>query len=259
MQYEYFRDSREYFAMGLCVAYGHFHRAIELLYCIETPKPVSIDGVEMTVGEGELLFVPPFAYHKFPRIEPHKALCVVLPITYTDLFEKQTVNQCLTSLIFTDKALAADIYTHLIQLKNAKNPLLRSGIYNYCLGKVLENAVLTARESKHENDFVIRTLTYLETHYTEKLTLEAVARDLGYNRCYFPRCSVKVFIPIFVRISIPCASTNHCSFFLSIRLQRPLNGSAFAICKAITRTLNALSDSRPPHGFPPAKINFSQF
>lgn len=210
MQYEYFRDSHEYFAMGLCVAYGHFHRAIELLYCIETPKPISIDGVEMTVGEGELLFVPPFAYHKFPRIEPHKALCVVLPITYTDLFEKQTVNQRLTNLIFTDKALAADIYAHLLQLKNAKNPLLRSGIYNYCLGKVLENAVLTARESKRENDFVIRTLTYLETHYTEKLTLEAVARDLGYNRCYFSTLFSQSF------------HSNFCTYLNTMRINKSL-------------------------------------
>ena len=67
MQYEYYRDAEEYYRIGRTVSHGHFHRAIELVYCLKLPKTVIIDGVELTLSEGELLFVPLFSTQKAER------------------------------------------------------------------------------------------------------------------------------------------------------------------------------------------------
>lgn len=185
MQYEHYRDNEEYFHLGKCISHGHFHRAIELVYCLREPKAVVIDGKAMTVNEGELLFVPPFSTHVFKATETHRALCVVLPTACTDMFEKQTNERIFKDLVFTNTTVARDIYEHLLLLQNTQNPLLREGVYHYVLGMLIENGTLIENLRKQEADFAIRILTYLEKHSAEKLTLETVSAALGYNRCYF--------------------------------------------------------------------------
>lgn len=96
-------------------------------------------------------------------------------------------------LCFSGKQLTEDIHQHLLRLQHAANPLLRKGTYHYVLGVLLENGTLIRREQKQPNDFSQRTLTYLESHYAEKLSLETVADELGYNRCYFSTLFKRTF------------------------------------------------------------------
>lgn len=185
MQYEYYRDAEEYYRIGRTVSRGHFHRAIELVYCLKFPKTVIIDGVEMTLGEGELLFVPPFSTHVFPNREGHSSLCVVLPLSYTDIYDAHVNGKCFENLIVSDKELAKSIYTMLTQLEKTTSPLTRSGIYSYALGALLEQATLVEKKLNHSNIFAIRVLTFFEKHYSEALSLASVAAALGYSRTYF--------------------------------------------------------------------------
>ncbi len=185
MKYEYYRDVEEYFHISRTVSRGHFHRAIELVYCLKLPKPVTIDGEELTLNEGELLFVPPFSTHIFPRIEEHSSLCVVLPVSYTDIYDTHTDGKCFENLIVTDKELAKNIYTMLTQLKKTATPLTRDGIYRYVLGAILDNATLVDKKPNKSGALAIKVLTYLEKHYSEELSLESVAAALGYSRTYF--------------------------------------------------------------------------
>ena len=211
MHYEHYRDGKEYFHLGKCTCHGHFHRAIELVYCLRAPKAVVLDGKAMTVNEGELLFVPPFSTHVFNAAETHCSLCVVLPTACTDMFEKQTNQKTFKDLIFTDTTVARDVYEHLLLLKNTQNPLLRDGIYRYVLGMLIENGTLIENVRKQEADFAIRVLSYLEKHFAEKLTLETVSTALGYNRCYFSTVFKKNF------------HTGFCEYLAMLRVRKSLH------------------------------------
>lgn len=185
MQYQQHRDGAEYFRMGKCLCNIHFHRAIELIYCIETPKTVIVGGEEMLLDVGELLFVPPLTTHIFPAVPGLCGLCVVLPVSYSDLWEGYTGGKRLADPILHDKALAKELYGHLLQLKNCPLPLLKQGIYSYVLAKLIEHADLTEDPSPHKAEFSITVLLYIQTHYRESLTSRSVAKVLGYNPCYF--------------------------------------------------------------------------
>lgn len=219
MIYEDIRDNEEYFNIGRNASNVHFHRAIEILYCLEHPKTVYIDSHEVTVNEGELLIVPPFSTHYFPIPEIHRSICVVFPVKFTDDFEKLAENQWFDRFVVTDKALALDIYQHMKNLENTPNPMLRKGIYNYILGILLEKLPLVPRDPHPESSFALRTLTYLEKHYSDKLSLEQVAAALGYNRCYFSTLFKKTFHTGFsqylsmlrVRKSLPLLQTQSIS------------------------------------------------
>ncbi len=215
MEYEHYRDAKEFFCIGKNHCNEHFHRAIEVQYCLQGSKELLLDGEVSHLHEGEFLFIPPFCTHKFPVQKDHTSLAVVFPVSYTDTWEQYTNGNQLSHLIFADKTLAKDLYNHLIQLENTKNPLLRDGIYTYVLGKMLTYGKFQPKIQKSKGDFAMQTLTYLEKHYTEPLTLSKVASALGYNYSYFSTLFKKTFRASFceylamlrVRKSLPLLRT----------------------------------------------------
>lgn len=185
MYYQEHRDNAEYFRFGRCLCPPHFHRAIELIYCVRIEKPVIVGGEEMTLREGELLLVSPLTPHIFPPRKELLSLCVVMPVTYSDLWEQHVGAKQPTDPILHDTTLAKDIFDHLCMLEHCDLPILRQGIYTYVLGRLL--AAYTFTEAKHSaaTDFSVEVLRYIEKHYAKKLTAESVAAALGYNPCYF--------------------------------------------------------------------------
>ena len=185
MFYQQYQDITDYFKIGRCCCREHFHRAIEIMYCIHTKKPILVDGRNLFLDEGELIVIPPLNVHSSPRIETQRSLCVILPVSYSDIFDMHTKGKRLESFIITDKSVAKDIYEHLIQLNKCDDTLLKQGIYTYVLAKILKNIKLTDCNTKEDSAFSIQILNYIEQHYTEKLTQERLAAIFGYNRNYF--------------------------------------------------------------------------
>lgn len=193
MEYEHYRDAKEYFRIGKNPCVEHFHRAIEVQYCLKGIKKLLLDGKESMLHEGELLFIPPFCTHRFPSQENHSSLAVVFPVSYTDIWEQAVNDKQLANLIFKDKTFTKDLHDHLIQLESTKNPILRNGIYTYILGKLLTQGEFQEKTQKNKGNFAMQTLTYLEKHYSEPLTLSKAADALGYNYSYFSTLFKKTF------------------------------------------------------------------
>lgn len=192
MVYEDLRDNKSYYNIGLCVSHGHFHRSTELLFCIKKEKTVSLDGIEMCLHENELLVVPPFCVHVFPLIKEQRSLCVVMPVGYTDLIEKNSAGKKLLPQIIRGDA-AAEIYALLDRLPDAANSVLTDGIYTCIVGLLLANADFSDSGDTGDSDFRLRALMFIEKHYEENICLADMAADLGYNRCYFSELFNRTF------------------------------------------------------------------
>ena len=201
------RDNEEYFRFGRCLSNLHFHRAIELIYCIKSPKPVIVGGNEFTLNEGELLFVPPLVPHMYPTINDHKALCVVMPVSYSDMLDNELADKSIAEYVIKNKDVAADIFNHMRMLENCDMPLLKQSLYTYILARCIKNLPLALTGEKEKTNFPAEVLIYIEKHYQEKLTSQSVSKALGYNPCYFSclfnqnfKCSFNTYIAI-VRIN----------------------------------------------------------
>lgn len=185
MHFQYHRDNTDYFHIGRCNCQEHFHRSIELIYCISKAKPVTVDGKSFFLEEGELLIVPPFYTHCFPIEHNHRSVCVVMPVAFSDTYNQYTTGKRPESVVLKDKALTADLYAHLLQLQNCDMPLLKNGIYSYVLAKILQNAVFADLDKRENTLFAAEVLKYIEQHYAEALTQESLSKAFGYNRHYF--------------------------------------------------------------------------
>ncbi|MBQ4151038.1 MAG: helix-turn-helix domain-containing protein [Clostridia bacterium] len=207
MVYQLHRDNEEYFRFGRCLSNLHFHRAIELIYCIKNPKPIIINSKEYTLEEGELLFVPPLVPHIYPPISSHRSLCVVMPVSYSDILSQELADKSIAAYVIKNKDIAADIFNHMCMLENCNMPLLKQSLYTYILAMSLKSLPLIEKEEEAKADFSVEVLIYIEKHYTQKLTSKSVSKSLGYNPCYFSslfnqnlKCSFNTYLNI-VRIN----------------------------------------------------------
>ncbi len=185
MEYQYHRDKVEYFHVGRCNCSEHFHRSIEWVYNIETPKTVFVSGERYELAAGDLLLVPPLYPHCFPFLKENRSICVVMPVTYSDVYERYTEGKIPQTLILQAGAVTQDIYAHFLQLADCTDPLLKQGIYTYTLAKFLQNASFAEPDSHERTDVSAEILRYIEQHYAERLTQERLAAEFGYNRNYF--------------------------------------------------------------------------
>lgn len=183
--YEYNRDDADYFNRGNSYCNEHFHKAIEILYCISGEKETIVDGERYLLKSGEILFVPPFSVHQYILGENGgECFCCVLPVSYSDIYKRKTDSRRFESIVIKDGQKTADIYNHLKLLTDA-DELLKEGIYCYILSRLIKDTPLSDRKITNERAFAVRALNYINEHFFEDIDLRAAAKALGYNRCYF--------------------------------------------------------------------------
>ncbi len=211
MNYESHRDVEEgYFKIGVAKSSLHFHRAVELVYCIKGRKEIYIEGEQLFLEEGELLLVPPYTVHFFPELKNHTSLCVIPPVSYSGIYSKAIGDKRLGSLIFNNRQVTKEAFDMLMRLENCESGLMRDGIYRYVIGFLLENAELVEGGGDRKDDFAFSALSYFEEHYTEKLSLERVAGALGYSRCHFSSLFKKAL------------HTGFCDYLSMLRIEKSL-------------------------------------
>lgn len=183
--YMYVRSDSDYYERGdVMFSNEHVHHAIELFYCESGEKTIYVDKEEYVLKPGDLLFIPPFSTHSCMKNNGGISLCYVMPTTFTDLYEQQVGNLRFENLLYKSSDKTKEIYNHLRKLENGSE-LIRKGICYYVFGRLIENVKLTDRKIVNEEDFTVRVLTYIDNHYSENITVDKIAKDLGYNRCYF--------------------------------------------------------------------------
>lgn len=191
--YETRRDNTDYFCISETCCDAHFHRSVELLYCIKGKIETVINGREGFVSEGELLFLPPMTVHKYLYGEGNRGLCVVMPMEYGDIYEEAAKGRSVSSFEIKKGSLSEDVYYHMNMLENA-SPLLKKGIYCYITAKICEEIGFCDDTKKSDcESFSFKLLSFIEGHYNEAVTLGSVARELGYSRCYFSTMVQKSF------------------------------------------------------------------
>lgn len=183
--YEYNRDDTDYFNTGNVYCNEHFHKAIEILFCISGEKETIVDGERYLLKSGEILFVPPFSVHQYIYNQNGgECLCLVLPVSYSDVYNRKTDGRRFENIVFKGEQKTADIYNHLKLLTEA-DELLKEGIYCYIISRLIKDIPLSNRKITTEKAFAVRALNYINEHFFEDIDLQTVAKALGYSRCYF--------------------------------------------------------------------------
>lgn len=159
---------------------SHLHEYSELLYCKQGEGYATVNGRRMLLTAGQLVFIPPNYVHQYDFEAAH-LVCAVFSNDYIPLFFK-TVGRRHFLVSAVEAAEVAPLLDALPEIKK-EDALLVEGYLNLICHKVLAHS---AFDGERQTDGILyqKVISYLSNHYTEDITLSALAKQFGYNEKY---------------------------------------------------------------------------
>ena len=225
MFYEQIRDAYSLYKRGVCSAFEHFHKAIELIYNLGPDREVYVDLKPVVLKHNCVLALMPYQIHYLPYDKNNDGYCTVLPSEYSDEFIELTKDKSVRNSIISNENYCSLFLTEMRELvekheNSNDNRFIVNAHVNMLLGRLLQCLEFVTDLKKSQSiDFIQAVVKYVDQHYAEPLSIESVAQYFGYSKYYFSRLFNKCFYTSFtnyfntVRIykSIPLIQKYHSS------------------------------------------------
>lgn len=167
---------------------AHLHRDLELVYVESGEVTMTVEGRTETVRAGEFALVLPSCIHRYETPEHSRALVAVFAADYVPEFTKVTARKSASSSVFTMREDERELLLRRLEEPHGSR-LVLSACFSLAAAAFLDAVPLTDSESESKSSLLLhRMLLYISEHYKENITLEGMARALGYESHYISRC-----------------------------------------------------------------------
>jgi len=169
----------------------HFHYQLEFLIVWSGTVRARISGNEYILHRGDISFALPFEPHSYITEEDSISGCFVFaPEIVSSFYKIIHFKKVHKNAFKLDPNLFNYIeqvfcQNHLYTLKISNTEKI--GILYLLLSQVEHNCPNLDNSSSGNADLCDITLKYLSQHFLEPISLESVARSLGYNKSYLSR------------------------------------------------------------------------
>ena len=191
--YEYKRDTANdmYVFRGISTnAPRHFHRAIEMIYVESGVVGATVGDEEFTVEKDEIIFVHNYYLHSFTPREDYKKLVFIIPSTFENevakILKGNTLSPHLSDREFNEREIRPLVTKLFLDAKDMPR-LVKKGYITIILGMLLSHYPTNPVKTPESIEFMVDILRYIDEHFKEPITLEGIAGEFGYNKCYFSR------------------------------------------------------------------------
>ena len=170
---------------NVCCNY-HFHYPFEFLIVWEGEVKAKISGKEYILSRGDVAFSLPFEPHSFTTKDTSDSLCIIFaPEVISSFYNVVNPNQSHQNVFKLD----ADLFHYVEKLcKREISRTEKLGILYLLLSQMDRNSPLSDASKVSENtELCDLTLKYLSHHFLESISLDSVAKELGYNKSYLSR------------------------------------------------------------------------
>lgn len=181
----------------------HFHNSIEITYLLEGAMDALLDGQEITVNAGEILLCSSFTIHSYRDSRCQHALVAIIPLGMVPSLSKTLQSRSFAqSVVKDDGGRIRAIMEMLVGATRGDNPILVKGLSYALLGLAIDRAGMTQARSGEQTQLIRDVLQYLETHISEPLSVQSVAKAFGYSKSRFSHLfndRLKCTLPAYVR------------------------------------------------------------
>ncbi len=170
---------------------AHFHSNIEVLYIKSGMAEVSIGGEKRVLSAGAVAVAESYVVHSFYKLDDAEIRIVIIPIIRVPDFSLAHRNLTFATPFLEPSAKSeafAALFEAFIEAKGQSDMVAKG--YAYLLLGMLTDALGTAPAPHRSKDGVAvvgQMLRYMDEHYTDQLTLERLAGELGYHKDYLSR------------------------------------------------------------------------
>ena len=179
----------------------HYHDELEFLPIVEGPFTAVVDGVEYTANSGEVIFINSGVPHRTYSTVPSRNGLVQFKegsFIFSDISRIVKYSARLSSLSDSKIRILKNerLYSLLIeaideaeQKQSGYEMFVRSAICSL-LGYLYRQGILADPEQLYKSkelQKILPAIEYLNEHYAEPITLEALSARLGFDQSYFCR------------------------------------------------------------------------
>lgn len=196
--YEYAADQNDYFfswRFPRNYTPPHFHKALEIIYCVKGSMRLFIDQQYYILKENDMCFIPSLTVHSNCYLDDDNVIhSFLFAHNFLHDFEKTFPKKSLPFLLQeTEKNKI--FYNDLMDMfntyssydyKGSNIPFMqRQALINNLLLKLTTMYPLVEISEVKENQIVIDILKFIDLNYREELTLSTVAKHFHYVPKYF--------------------------------------------------------------------------
>ena len=174
-----------------------FHKQLEILYVRSGCLQVNVDGKSETIRENEMYIAFPNVLHSVNQGEASGMLIIVDGEMFPHYADVLARFKPRTSILRTAELPGAvpAVLERISQWNDSgESPhrqAILTGYITALLGELLENLPLTERDS--DSDLIQKLVLFFLEHYTQEISLEDVARELNYSKCYISHLIADTF------------------------------------------------------------------
>ena len=162
----------------------HFHGNFELTVCLEGTAGVTVDGKRTLLKRGEAAWVLPNAVHAYDSPAPNRVWIGVFSDDYLGDFPRRIKGKRGQTPVFVPSGQFLSILRRYLLSDPHPDRLILQGAACLAAGEYLSQTALVPAPA---DDSLQQILAYLAAHFREDLTMDRLARALGYEYHYLSR------------------------------------------------------------------------
>lgn len=185
---------------------NHFHNCVEIIFLFEGECSAGFQTTNFNMTTGDILIIPPYIMHNIKAVHQFRQFVMQLDVSPLVSFgiysnNTSTVNDILLCNTQNCPQIYDTIYNNIIDMINsyfAYESFWELETYSHFLqvistigkSKEMTNAVNlpgAALNTKEHYDKFAELLRYLETNYSEQLSLDSVSSQVGFSKYHFVR------------------------------------------------------------------------
>lgn len=174
------------------VCQPHFHSNIELVYVTEGSINININGQTRKLTKGGMSVANSYDIHSYYSTESSDTYVIIIPVSYVNSYMAMIRTKVFSTPFIGDcenthkiKLLVEQVIK--LNLESSGSELIAKGCAYQILGLLCDCVKLIDKPVINSTDLARKILVYLQQNYLNPLTIETLAKHLGYNKDYLSR------------------------------------------------------------------------
>lgn len=172
----------------------HVHSHMEFVFVLQGTLTLSIGNEEYPVSAGNVAIIPPYEVHKYQSPLPSECYILACPAEYVPEYRQILRDQTFSPPVVPYSAATAALLPEMVCLcagghciEPGQQSSFKKKALLYCSLSDLLHASSLIRSPSRELDLYRNAIVYVTNHYTQKLELPAVAKELGISTSHLSR------------------------------------------------------------------------
>ena len=163
----------------------HFHRSLELHYVVDGKEQVKVGDKVFYAEKDDIVFIHNYTVHVDVPVLGHEKYVLVMPFTYGSDFNNVLKSKTLSPLL-DDKEFNLTLKPIFKSLSEQTDMsmLILKGWLNVLFGSLFENYSLQPFKKDASITVLSDILAFIDEKYAADITLETLADEFGYNKCF---------------------------------------------------------------------------